>query len=294
MSGHVGGSRPREEWLVNSTSSQAKQPGQEARPAGAEGNSADTALPSLVSPAITSPSNSDIQISGTPLFSPAVATPASMNSGGSRASNNRRPTEAQLQDALIKCRAKIEQFRDKFSLVTNWEGQVVIQSSQLDMQVDLIQKMALYFPTHLSETYDIRRILKEATAHWSKAAGISLVHDRGIPAPSSTVCPSVPGAQLTSEVIPPTSRALPEPAAGATAPQVFGPEAQGNNAIRAVQQPILQPGQKPPDRECQPAAGALGQVGQPDPNFQAAMESLHQLRRDYEASSSEIKEVSRT
>ena len=299
MSGHVGGSRPREEWVVNSTSSQAKQPGQEARPAGAEGNSADNALLSLVSPAITSPSNSDIQISRTPLFSPAVATPASVNSGGSRASNNRRPTEAQLQDALIKCRAKIEQFRDKFDLVTNWEGQVVIQSSQLDMQVDLIQKMALNFPTHLSDTYDIRRILKEATAHWSKAAGISLVHDRGIPAPSSTVRPLVPGAQLTSGVLPPT-RSSTEPAAGGSAPQevvVSGPavpEAQGITAIRAVQQSVLQPGQKPPDRECQPAAGALGQVSQPDPNFQAAMESLHQLRRDYEASSSEIKEVIKT
>ena len=151
-SGHAGGSKPRERWVIKPTSSHVTQNiGQEARPSDTEGNSADTALLPPATPAITSPSNPDIQISRTPLFSPAVATPASVNSGGSRTSINRRPTEAQLQDALVKCRAEIVQFRHKFDCVANWEGQVVIQSSQLDMQVDLIQKMALNFPTHLSE-----------------------------------------------------------------------------------------------------------------------------------------------
>ena len=263
--------------------------GQEARPAGAEGNSADTALLPLLSPAVTSPSNSDIQTSRTPLFSPAVATPASVNSGGSRTSINRRPTEAHLQDALAKCRAKIEQFRLKFDCVANWEGQVVIQSSQLDMQVDLIQKMALNFPTHLSETYEIRQILKEATAHWSKAAGISLVEDRSGQAPSSATQPTAPGARLTPGVQAP--RVLTEPAPGASVgPGPPGPAAQGNLATGSVSQPALQ-GQQSSDGERQCITGTHTQAGLPDPNYQAELDSLHQLRRDYEATYTEIKAV---
>ena len=202
-------------------------------------------------------------MSNTPLYSPALATPASVNSGGSRITGSRRPTELQLQDALNKCRAKVQHFRDEFHTTPNWEQNVVLRSSQLDMQVDCIQKMAINFPERLSDTHDIRGILREATANLSKAAGISLVDGRRTPAPPSTAverhAPHESSAAGTLNL--PTSGASAPPALVVTGP---------------------------------PASETLGIAGQPDPNYKAALDSLHKLRKEYEDTSSQIREVIKT
>ena len=271
-SGHAGGSKPREQWVVNPTAANPTstgatsgtshlippvEPGPEARAMVTEGTGTSVAF---TSPAAPSPSCSDIQTSGTPLFSPALTTPASMNSGGSRITGNRRPTQLQLQDAVNKCRGKVEQFRDEFQTTANWEQNVVLRSSQLDMQVDCIQKMAVSYPERLSDTYDIRSILREATANLSKAAGISLVEGTGTQVPPPTTRSSAP---------PPASSLLNLPTPGTAAPPAL--TVTGS-----------------------PAAETHDNAGQPDPNYGAALDSLHKLRREYQNTSSQIREIIKT